>query len=128
MTWNAVDNKPVHLILEDAVLQHQLINLLAKLTSNIKSFKDVDTFLSEPLSEAPACLITEINVSDIDSITFIKQMRNHGISTPVIVISDGNDGVEIAVQAIRAGAEDFVTKPIIERDFLERVKSALSHN
>ena len=55
-------------------------------------------------------------------------MREHGLSTPVIVLADGDNSVNTAVKAIQAGASDFIEKPIIERDFLERVQKVLEKN
>lgn len=130
MIWNETDNRPIHLIVEDDVIRNQLIKLLDELTVEVKTFDNVDAFLSEPLYEAPACLITEIKLSKSDGITLIKQMREHGLCTPVVVLSDSNDNgtIEKAVQAIRAGAADFIEKPILERDFIERVKVILQKN
>lgn len=125
MTWNLTQQKPVHLVLEDSKLQTQLISALKRVTKEIKSFNNVEEFLSEPLSKAPACLITELALSDIDGVSLIKRMREHGLSTPVIVIASKDDGVYSAVQAIQAGAADFIEQPIVERDFIERVKKAL---
>ena len=125
MIWNGTKNRPIHLIVEDDVIRNQLIKLLDEITVVVKTFDNVDAFLSEPLYEAPACLITEIKLSNSDGITLIKQMREHGLSTPVVVLSDGESSVEKAVQAIQAGAADFIEKPILERDFIERVQVIL---
>ena len=122
MTWNATKNQPIHLIIEDNVIRDQLIKLLDDLTDEVKAFETVDAFLSEPLHKAPACLITEIQLSNFDGITLIKKLREHGLSTPVVVLADCEENVNKAVQAIQAGAADFIEKPIIERDFLERVQ------
>ena len=126
MTWDFGQKRPVHLILEDTALQLQLTGILGKFTKNIKSFNNVDEFLSEPLSRAPVCLITELELSGIDGVTLIKLVREQGLSTPIIVIANKDDGVYSAVQAIQAGAADFIEQPIVERDFIERVRSALN--
>lgn len=128
MNWDIAKNRPIHLILEDDELEKQLSRLLVNLSRNVKSFKHINNFLSEPLSEVPACLITEINLSDIDGITLIKEIRGHGLATPVIVVANITDGVDLAVQAIQAGAADFIEIPIVERDFLERVSVVLNKN
>ena len=130
MIWNLTNNKPIHLIMGDGKIRDQLIRLLEKLPAEVKSFENVDAFLAEPLSEAPACLITEIKLSDTDGITLIKQMREHSLYTPVVVLADGDNSVNTAVKAIQAGASDFIERPIVERDFIERVQAVLkqSHN
>ena len=128
MNCDITKKRPIHLILEDDELEQYLIDLLENLSRNIKSFRHLDSFLSEPLSEIPACLITEINLSGIDGITLIKRLRDHGLSTPVIVVASDTDGVDLAVQAIHAGAADFIEQPIVERDFIERVSIVLNNN
>lgn len=126
MNWNSVKNKPIHLIVSDDGVRDQLIQLLGKLSRKIKTFENANDFINEPISEAPACLITEIKLNDSDGITLIKQMREHGLSTPVVVIADGSHSVNTAVQAIQAGATDFIEQPIVERDFLERMQNILN--
>ncbi len=126
MIWNAVNNKPIHLIISNNEVRNQLVQILSKLSPKIKTFENANDFISEPISEAPACLITEIHLNDSDGITLIKKMREHALSTPVVVIADGSHSVSTAVEAIRAGAADFIEQPIVERDFLERMQSILN--
>ena len=125
MIRNLTQENAVHLVLDDTALEMQLASILKKFTKNIKSFDNVDAFLSEPLSDAPSCLIIELALTNIDGISLIKRMRNHGLSIPIIVIASKNDGVYSAVQAIRAGAADFIEQPIVERDFIERINSVI---
>ena len=126
MIWNSVKNKPIHLIISNDDVRNQLVQLLGKLSPKIKTFENANDFINEPISEAPACLITEIKLNDSDGITLIKQMREHGLSTPVVVIADGSHSVNTAVEAIQAGAIDFIEHPIVERDFLERMQNILN--
>ena len=90
-----------------------------------KIYYNAEDFLSEPLAKAPICLITELAMPDTDGITLIKLIREQGLSTPIIVIANKNDGVYSAVQAIQAGANDFIEQPIVERDFIERINNVL---
>jgi len=126
MIWNSVKNKPIHLIVSNDEVRNQLVQLLSKLSPKVKTFENANDFINEPISEAPACLITEIKLNDSDGITLIKQMREHGLSTPVVVIADGNPSVNTAVEVIQAGATDFIEQPIVERDFLERMQNILN--
>lgn len=117
--------RPVHLVLDDAALQVQLIGILEKFTKNIKSFNNAEEFLSEPLAKAPVCLITELAMPETDGIHLIRLIREQGLATPIIVIANKEDGVHSAVQAIQAGADDCIEQPIVERDFIERVNNVL---
>lgn len=126
MIWELTQKRPVHLVLEDDALQIQLTGILEKFTKNIKSFNKVEDFLSEPLSRAPVFLITELDLSDTDGVTLIKLIRRQGLSMPVFVIASKDDGVYSAVQAIQAGAADFIEQPIVERDLIERINNVLT--
>ena len=128
MNWKLTKNKPIHLIASNDEVRNQLIKLLSKLSAEVKTFKNAEEFISEPISEAPACLITEIKLGDSDGITLIKQMREHDLSTPVVVLADGDNSVNTAVKAIQAGAVDFIELPIVERDFIERMLAILNKN
>lgn len=126
MVWKLKSKKPVHLIIDDEETRNQIIQLLEKIPTDVKTFENAKAFLTAPISETPACLITEVKLNNIDGITFIKQMREHGLSTPVVVLADGDNSVNTAVKAIQAGAADFIEKPIVERDFIERMQAILT--
>lgn len=126
MIWNSVKDKPIHLIVSNKALRKQLVELLGKLLYKVKTFDNAEGFINEPISQAPACLVTEITLSDSDGITLIKQMRERNLSMPVVVIANDSHSVNTAVDAIQAGATDFIEQPIVERDFLERMRSVLN--
>ncbi len=126
MIWKLKKNKPIHLIIGDNETRNQIIRLLDKIPAEVKIFESAKAFLNEPISETPACLITEVKLDNSDGITFIKQMREHGLSTPVVILADGDNSVNSAVKAIQAGASDFIERPILERDFIERMQVILN--
>lgn len=126
MVWKLKSKKPVHLIIDDEETRNQITQLLKKIPTDVKTFENAKAFLTAPISETPACLITEVKLNNIDGITFIKQMREHGLSTPVVVLADGDNSVNTAVKAIQAGAADFIEIPIVERDFIERMQAILT--
>lgn len=128
MIWKLRKRKPIHLIIHDEDTRNHITQLLKNISVEVKTFDNAKAFLTEPISETPACLITEVKLDNSDGITFIRQMREHGLSTPVVVVADGDNSVNTAVKAIQAGATDFIEKPIVERDFIERVQSIISND
>lgn len=128
MIWKLRKRKPIHLIIHDEDTRNHITQLLKNISVEVKTFDNAKAFLTEPISETPACLITEVKLDNSDGITFIRQMREHGLSTPVVVLADGDNSVNTAVKAIQAGATDFIEKPIVERDFIERVQSIISND
>ena len=128
MSLNLNKRKSIHLIISDDEVRNQIIILLNKMSAEVRTFDNAEAFFTAPISEAPACLITEVKLNDSEGITFIKQMREHGLSTPIVVLADGANSVNTAVKAIQAGAADFIERPIIERDFIERLQNILKKN
>ena len=59
----------------------------------------------------PDAIITDLNLPLMSGLSFIKAVRNEGLQVPIILITVSND-VETAVEAIAAGAYDFVVKPL----------------
>ena len=116
-----IQDKWIYLVLHDNKLQSQLVKFLSNYASNVKTFNHVNKFLSEPLSQAPSCLITTLNITEEDGIDLIKRVRTNGLSIPVIVVATEDANVYSAVKVLQKGAADYIEQPIMERDFIERV-------
>ena len=125
MTGKFAKDQAVHLIGGDTATQEKVVSLLKQLPINVKIFFSVEAFLAEPLSHTPACLIVDTMISDADAAVLTKDMRRHGLSTPIVVLADGEHSIATAISALRVGATDFFEKPIRDKDFLERIKTIL---
>lgn len=75
----------------------------------------------------PDAIITDLNLPLMSGVDFIKQLRAAGVNTPIILITVSND-VETAVQAIEAGAYDFVVKPLHFPQLLISAQRAFKYN
>jgi FixJ family two-component response regulator len=117
----------IHLVLNNSKLESEITQFLKNYASNVKISNHISEFLSEPLSQAPACLITSLDLTEGDGISLIKRVQSNGLSIPVIVIATRDDNVYSAVKAIQAGAADFIQQPIIKRDFIERVDKVIKN-
>ena len=74
----------------------------------------------------PDVLVLDLGLPDIDGLEIIKQLREAGSSTPVIVLSSRVDEVG-KVRALDLGADDYVTKPFGIEELLARLRAALRH-
>ena len=114
-------DKPIHILLRDSELLHEITRFLRNYAANIKTFRHINKFMEMPLSDAPSCLITTLDSSDEHGVSLIKRVQSKGLSIPVIVVATEDDNVYSAVKAMQAGAADFINRPIIERDFIDRL-------
>lgn len=76
---------------------------------------------------SPDAIITDLNLPTINGMEFIKRLRAEGVQTPIILITVSND-VDVAVEAIEAGAYDFVVKPLHFPQLLISAQRAFKFN
>ena len=118
-------DKSVYLVMRDDELKSQLVEFLKCYASKIKTFNHANKFLSQPLSQAPSCLITSSSLVNKDGVDLIKRVNSNGLSIPIIIVATEDDNVYSAVKVLQRGAADYIQQPIMERDFIERVDRAV---
>ena len=72
-----------------------------------------------------ACVISEIDLPGRSGIQLVEEMRRAGRMVPTILLTSDGD-VPTAVSALQAGAVDFIEKPFVDRQLLERVQKAVA--
>ncbi len=73
-----------------------------------------------------ALVLLDINMPDLDGLTVLKQLRNSGCDAAVVMMS-GHGNEEMAVECMRNGAEDYVSKPFVLADLFQRIERARNH-
>jgi len=89
-------------------------------------FPDAETFLQKLGTVEPSLVLLDIWLPGIDGMQLLKNLRERTPGLPVIMMS-GHAGIEAAVAAIKAGAYDFLEKPLHLEVLLDKVESALKH-
>ena len=115
----------VHVIDDDTAARESLTFLLGTAEFEVKAYESAEAFLDAAPSSQTGCVITDVRMPEIDGIELLRRLRSQGIALPVIVIT-GHGDVPLAVEAIKAGAADFIEKPYESELLLEAVRSALS--
>ena len=90
-----------------------------------KSYDSAEMFLNKADLCAPGCLIVDIRMHGISGLELQQLLNNKGIKIPVIIIT-GHGDVPMAVQAMKAGAIDFLEKPYDNELLVARIKQRLS--
>lgn len=102
----------------------ELVTLLARLGREIVCTDSGEALLAGTLHNRPFVLVSSMELPGIDGMELLRELRSRGIDCPTILISDDSD-IATAVDAMRAGAADFVERPFIDRVLLRRVEAAL---
>lgn len=103
----------VFIVDPDEALARRLAGLLAGLGAEVRVFPSAAAVL-EAAACAPACVISEAKLPDLSGIDLIGALRSRGVRSPVILLAADGD-VAMAVEAMRAGALDFIEKPHVDR-------------
>lgn len=101
-----------------------LVALFARLGREVRVRDSAEELLAELPGDRPFVLVSTERLPGMTGMQLLKEIRKRGIPAPTILISDDSD-IPTAVDAIRAGAADFIERPYIDRILLRRVQSAL---
>lgn len=105
--------------------RESLSQLLSHLQHEISAFESAEALLDALDHVNIAMLVTGLDLPGINGVELLNELRARGMQVPAIVIA-GDSDVATAVGAIRAGAMDFIQKPVIDRILLRRVRDALA--
>lgn len=90
----------------------------------VRDYASAGEFLRDERPDPPACLVLDIAMPGINGLDVHRQLTSMGETIPVIFLT-GHGDIPMSVQAIKAGAMDFLTKPVHDEKILHAVRSAL---
>jgi FixJ family two-component response regulator len=91
---------------------------------SVTAFASAGDFLNKGKLASVGCMILDVRLPGQSGIEFFEELRANGFQRPVIFMS-GHADVPIAVRAMKAGAVEFLTKPVREQDLLDAVNKAV---
>ena len=117
----------VHIIDDDEAVRQSLAFLLGSAGLTVRLYDSASAFLAGLSSVKNGCLVTDVRMPDMTGIELLQQLRAKACKLPAIVIT-GHGDVALAVEAMKAGAVDFIEKPFDETAILNAVQSALNRD
>ncbi|MBV8186298.1 MAG: response regulator [Alphaproteobacteria bacterium] len=121
------DSQVVHVIDDDADVRHSLAFLLSTAGFAVRVHDSAVAFLEALTQAQPGCVVTDIRMPDMDGLELQRRLGEARAGFPVIVIT-GHADVALAVQAMKAGAVDFIEKPFDDEVLLSAIRVALSRH
>src|ERR1700712_2068164 len=122
--------KPVPVIFvvdDDISVRESLELLIASVGWRPKTFASAQMFLEYPLVAVPNCLVLDVTLPDLNGLDVQRLIGGNRASTPIIFIT-GNGDVPMTVQAMKAGAVDFLTKPFGDEALLSAISQAIQQS
>jgi FixJ family two-component response regulator len=114
----------VFLVDDDAHLRKALTRLLQAAGHPVVAFGSAEDFLQAHPPTEGSCLILDVAMPGIGGLALQEHLAHAGTKVPVIFLT-GRSDISMSVRAIKAGATDFLTKPVDETDLLHAVRTAL---
>jgi RNA polymerase sigma factor (sigma-70 family) len=117
----------VFLVDDDDTVRNALALLLRTAGYATESYASARAFLDAYSAERPGCLVLDLTMPEINGLELQQALTAKGIDIPIIFLS-GHGDIASSVQAIKAGAVDFLQKPVASEVLLARVVEALAED
>lgn len=118
--------KPSVFVIDDQpAVRDALGEMLSVFGYNVQTFASADAFLQSASDQRSGCIVADVRMPGIDGIELVRELSRRGIALPVVLIS-GHADVPMAVAAIKAGAEDFIEKPVDDAHLLAAINRCLA--
>ena len=114
----------VFVVDDDGCLSETVEALIGDAGWRTETFGSARDFLARPPSREPSCLILDIDLPDLDGLGLQARVADERPGTPVIFVAGRSEVAQI-VRAMKAGAADFLAKPLCEVALLRAVRSAI---
>lgn len=112
---------------DDPSVRRGLERLIRSLGWRAESFASAQEFLDRPRTEAPGCLVLDLQLPGLSGLDLQKRMAEAGLQTPIVFLT-GHGDIPASVKAMKAGAVEFLTKPVDERDLLNAIQEAIERD
>ena len=119
---------PIVFVVDDDVSVRESLELLIRCEGwEPKTFASAPEFLAHPRTLVPSCLVLDISLPGLDGLDLQKRVAVERPDIPIIFIT-GHGDVPKTVQAMKAGAVEFLTKPFSDEVLLSAIKQAVQRS
>jgi FixJ family two-component response regulator len=117
----------VYVIDDDSHVRAGLVNLLESVGLQAQAFGSTAEFLAVSRPEAPECLVLDVRLPGLSGLDFQSMLARDNIAIPIIFITGYGD-IRMSATAMKAGAVEFLEKPVRAQDLLDAVGVAIEAN
>jgi len=114
----------VHIVDDEEAVRNSLAFLLASSGFAVRTHESATAFLDVAPTVRNGCLITDLRMPDIDGVELLRRLRAADALLPAIVIT-GHGDVQMAVEAMKNGALDFIEKPFADDVIIDSIRRAV---
>ena len=115
----------VFVVDDDASVREALERLIRSAALRVEAFASAEEFLNRPRADAPSCLVLDVRLPQLSGLDLQRRMVEANNEIPIVFIT-GHGDIPTTVRAMKAGAVEFLTKPLVDGDVLESIRQAIA--
>jgi FixJ family two-component response regulator len=120
-------NAVIAIVDDDPSVRKGLERLIRSLGWRAETFASAQEFLDRSRTEAPSCLVLDLQLPGLSGLDLQKRMSDAGLEIPIVFLT-GHGNIPASVKAMKAGAVEFLTKPVDEQDLLGAIQEAIERD
>src|SRR4249920_564082 len=117
----------IYVVDDDISVRKGLENLLRSAGFTVQTFSSAREFLASARADVPSCLLLDVQLPGLSGLDLQQELAKGGIQIPIIFIT-GHGDIPMSVRAIKAGALEFLTKPVNDEDLLDAIQQAIARD
>ncbi|MGB2634664.1 MAG: response regulator transcription factor [Candidatus Acidiferrum sp.] len=118
------DAHVVFIVDDDPTVRSSLKLLISSMGLQVESFDSAEALLRRNLPNVPSCVVSDVRLRGLSGLDFQRELAARNCCIPIIFIT-GHGDIPMSVQAMKAGAIEFLTKPFRDQDLLDAIRVAL---
>jgi FixJ family two-component response regulator len=118
----------VYVVDDDDSVREALTGLLRSIDLEVDAFRSAEEFLAAPKGPGPACLVLDVRLRGQSGLALQKSLLTQERAPMPVVFMTGYGDIAMTVEAMKAGAVDFLTKPFRDQDMIDAVVAALQRD
>jgi two-component system response regulator FixJ len=117
------EERLIHLVDDDEAIRRSAGFMLKTSGFRVRTYESGDALLKDGSNLEPGCILLDIRMPGMDGLEVQQALRDRGITLPVVIMT-GHGDVSLAVQAMKAGAVDFIEKPFEKAVLVDAIGQA----
>jgi FixJ family two-component response regulator len=117
----------VFIIDDDPLYRASAERLVRSVGFSVQGFESARDFLSSRRPSVPSCLVLDVRLPGLSGLDLQRELADAGVHIPIIFVT-GHGDIPMSVQAMKAGAVEFLTKPFRDQDLLDAIRHAIARD
>ena len=117
----------VFIIDDDPLYRASAERLIRSVGFNVQGFDSARDFLSSRRPDVPSCLVLDVRLPGLSGLDLQRELAEAGVHIPIIFVT-GHGDIPMSVQAMKAGAVEFLTKPFRDQVLLDAIRQAIGRD